>query len=152
MPTAQNTENKMKNKPALLKIIGFLNILLGLFGLIVSAAIAAIAARITDRTAGITIAVTGLSVALPMIAGGVGLLLKKNSGRLLSLAASCIALAAGIIYMVIVATGLFYIFAQLAHPLRIKFIMHIVVTLCICIYPILNIVVLHKKNIRDSLR
>lgn len=134
------------------KVFGILNIILGLFGLTVSVSIAAMAAHLADGTAGISVIIIGLSVALPMIAGGIGLLMKRRAGRILSLAASYIALAAGLIYAGIIITALFYIYDQLPEPQRVKFIMRMVTVLCICIYPALNLFFLHKSSIKDSLR
>lgn len=152
MASELKVDTKGAVKPAILKISGILNIILGLFGLAVSVSIALMAARLTDKTAGITVAVTGLGVALPMISGGIGLLMKKNAGRVLSLAASYIALAAGIIYTGIVITALFYIYDQLDAQHRIKFIWRIITVLCICIYPVLNLIFMHSARVRSSLR
>lgn len=139
-------------KPVMLKIFGSLNIILGLFGLTVSVSIALMAARLSDKTAGITVAAAGLAVALPMIAGGIGLIMKKKYGRILSLAASYIALTAGIIYIGVVITALFYIYDQLASPLRVKFIWRIVTVLCICIYPALNLFFMHRAGVSSSVK
>lgn len=152
MSTNQNTDNIIKSKPVIIKLIGFFNILLGLFGLVVSISIAGMAAHLTDRAAGITVVIIGFSVALPMTAGGIGLLMRKNMGRILSLAASYIALAAGIIYTGIVITALFYIYGQLTNPQILKFIMRIATMLGICIYPALNLFFLHKGSIRAVLK
>jgi hypothetical protein len=110
------------------------------------------AAHLTDRAAGITVVAIGLSVALPMTAGGIGLLMQKNWGRILSLAASYIALAAGLIYTGIVITALFYIYGQLSNPQILKFIMRIATMLGICIYPALNLFFMHKSNIKAILK
>lgn len=152
MVSAQKMDILHSEKTAVPKVFGILNIILGLFGLTISISIAAMAAHLTDKAAGITVVIIGLSVALPMVAGGTGLLMNRKWGRILSLAASYIALGAGIIYIGIVITALFYIYDQLAEPQRIKFMMRIAVTLCVCIYPVLNIAVLHRKKIRDSFK
>ncbi|HPS57061.1 MAG TPA: hypothetical protein PK514_03055 [Spirochaetota bacterium] len=152
MASDQKMDILQTKKPAVIKVFGILNIILGLFGLTVSISIASMAAHLTDKTAGITVAVMGLSVAIPMIAGGIGLLMNKNAGRILSLAASYIALAAGIIYIGIVITALYYIYDQLAGPQRLKFIMRIVTVLCICIYPALNLFFMHSGRVRAAMK
>lgn len=152
MTSGHKTNSITPGKPAVQKIFGILNIILGLFGLIISISIAAMAARLADRAAGIAVAFTGLAVAIPMIAGGTGLLMNRNAGRVLSLAASYIALAAGIIYTGTIITALFYIYDQLTDPQRIKLIMRAGRVLLVCIYPGLSLFFLHKRSVRESMK
>ena len=134
------------------KVIGILNLIFGLFGLTISISLSSIAEQMTDKSAGTVVIVTGFAVALPMIAGGIGLLMYRKAGRILALIAAFIAVTAGILYIILIILALIDARDLLNSRLMIKFILSVITMLGICIYPLLTIIFLHKKKVRDSMK
>lgn len=156
MTMANNTDMEVQPHPGKKvvspKVIGILNLIFGLFGLTISISLSSIAEQMTDKSAGTVVIVTGFAVALPMIAGGIGLLMYRKAGRILALIAAYIAVTAGILYIILIILALIDARDVLNSRLMIKIFLSVITMLGICIYPLLTIIFLHKKKVRDSMK
>ena len=125
-----------------------MNILLGLAAIVITVSLSYTAAKAANSAAGYAIAASGLSVTIPMVAGGAGLIMLRHWGRRLSLAAAYIMLTLLIIYLSAL-TGMFLYFGDMLQGAdSVKLIKPMAYTAALFLYPVTLLIFLHSGKVK----
>lgn len=132
-------------------IIGAINIVSGIFCMVISISLSFTFSQFAGATAGYITTAAGLLISIPLFAGGCGLVLYRRWGRLLSAAATWISLVALLVYLVFMTGTFIYIADMLDQSERSRFTIRIFTIILLCIYPVATLVLLHGKKLRDTM-
>lgn len=139
--------NDKYEKTFLPKIFGMLNIILGIFGMFIIINLSSVIAGRLDEKAGLFTATYGLIITLPMIIGGIGMIMYRNWGRITTLAAAWLSLAAAVIYILLLITA----FTNRGYGMS-EFTKSLLSVLAAAAFPVASIVFLHGRKFREAMK
>ncbi len=146
------TDNTGRGNNRLPVIMGLAHILLGSFGLLVVINLSAIIEERTSSSAGTIITLSGMAITLPMIAGGAGMLMRRNRGRIAALAASWLAIAAASIYLLLLTAAFIFGTGFFMESDVTEFAMSIASVALASVFPVVSVIVLRQEKFIKTLK